>query len=875
MWTDLLYRLRALFRRSAVESDLAEELRDHQERQIEKYIAAGMSRAEAARRTRLEFGGPQQVGEDCRDARGTRWIEDLLKDARYGLRNLRRNPVFAAVAVLSLALGIGANTAIFSVVNAVLLKPLPYRDPAKLVMIWDTHPAHGSLHNVISPADFVEWQRRNTVFEGMAAMNLALSNLSGMENPEEIRGQFVTASFFPLLGVQPAIGRLYTAEEAGAGAKVVVLSHRLWQRRFAGDPAVLGRSLELDRELFTIIGVMPRDFEFFDSDSEFWRPFFLDPGRDYLKEAGRYMYAVARLKPGSSLQQAQAQFDGIAARLAQDYPEFHKGWGVRVVDLREEVSGEYRRPLHILLGAVSLVLLIACVNVANLLLSRAASRRREMAVRSSMGAGPLRLARQLFAESFLLALLGSAGGLLLALWGVHVLKGGAGIEMPRLSTIEIDGRVLAFTTLLSVAAAVLFGVAPALAGARVMPGETLKCAARGGGSTSRRRLPDGLVMIEFALSLILLAGAGLLIRSFTNLLSVETGFRADHLLTARVLLPGSYNKTQAVAFFQEAVRRIEALPAVRSASSVSFKPFGGVRPATGFIIENRPAPGAGEAPVTEVRTILPHYFRTMGIALLRGRDFTGGEADPAHPVFIVNQSLAAKYWPNQDPIGQRITVDMTDKPVPGEIVGIVADVKDTTLDGGSSPCVFYPLTALPSGYMSFVVRTVGDPAALARAVVQVVHSVDRHQPVVDIQTLDQMMRRSVSTRHFQMLLLVFFAGIAMVLAAVGIYGVISYAVAQRTSEIGIRMALGACRLDVLRLVAAQGVAILLGGLLLGLAGAFALTRTISTMLFEVKSTDPLTFAAGALLLVLVAVAAIVGPARRASKVDPLIALRFE
>jgi len=875
MWNDLLYRLRALFRRNTVELELDDELRFHQEREIERHMRAGISPAEASRLARLTFGGPQQVREECRDARGTRWVEDLLKDARFGIRTLRRSPLFASVAVLSLALGIGANTAIFSVVNAVLLRPLPYREPGRVVMLWDTFLSRGTTRNVISPADYLDWQRQTTVFEEMAAMDMALCNLTGVADPEEIRGQYVTATLFPLLGVHTAIGRLFTAEEAAAEAKVIVLSHRLWQRRFASDPAVLGRTVELDRQPLTIIGVMPPDFEFFDSDAEFWRPFHLDPHRDYRKNGGRFMYAAARLNPGIPLARAQAQMSGIAARLERDFPAFHKGWGVRVADIREEVSGGYRRPLYILLGAVCLVLLIACANVANLLLSRAASRRKEMAVRASLGAGPLRLARQLFAESFLLAALGGAGGLLLALWGVQAFKAGAPIDIPRLAALRIDARVLAFTTLLSLAAALLFGIAPALLGARVHPIDTLKDAARAGGSTARRRLPDALVMLEFALSLVLLLGSGLLIRSFANLLSVETGFRADHLLTARVLLPSSYKAAQRVAFFQEATRRIQALPGVSSASAVTFKPFGGIRPETGFVIQNRPAPAAGASPTTEVRAIRPNYFRTMGIPLLRGRDFTDRDADPDRPVFVINESLAVKYWPGEDPIGQRITVDMGAKPMPGEIVGIAASVKDQTLDGASAPCVFYPHPALPIGYMSFVVRTSGAPAALAKAIPQIVHSIDPHQPVVDIQTMDQMLLRSVSNRRFQTLLLAFFAAIALVLAAVGIYGVISYAVVQRTNEIGIRMALGASRADVLCLVAGRGAIILLGGLVLGLAGALALTHTISTFLFEVKPTDPLTFAAGAGVLVLVALAALAVPARRASRVDPLTALRFE
>ena len=875
MLTGLLYRLRALFRRNRVEAELDEELRYHLEREAEKYRRSGASPQEAMRRARLALGGPEQVREQCRDARGTRWAEDLWKDLRYGFHMLSRNPIFALVAVLSLALGIGANSAIFSVVDPVLLRPLPYREPGRLVMIWDTFPGRDAMHNVVGPVDYLHWRSQSTVFDQIAAVNADVSNLTGVADPQEIHGQLVTAEFFSLLGAEPAVGRAFTEEEARAKVRLIILSHRFWEQRFQADPAALGRTVELDGQPYTIIGVMPRQFEFLDTGSEYWLPYFVDPHRDY-KSTGRYLRAVARLKAGITMAQAQAQMDGIAARAAKNDPPFSKGWGVRLVDLREEVSGEYRRPLYVLLGAVGLVLLIACANVANLLLSRAASRGREMAIRTSLGAGPWRIARQLLAESALLAALGSALGLLLAMWCVDLVKSRAPVALPWMAAIAIDARVVAFTVLVSLAATMIVGMAPAFLGARVAPADTLKDAARTGGSTSRnRRLPNLLVMLELALSMVLLVGSGLLIRSFANLLSVDTGFRPDHLLTARILLPGSYKAPQRVEFFREATHRIEALPGVRSASAVSFMPFGGLRPGTGFTVENRPKPAPGDEPVTEVRAIQPAYFRTMGIPLLRGRDFTDHDNDPDHPVFIINQSLAAKYWPDENPIGQRITVSMTNKPMPGEIVGIAADVKDQALDGKTAPSVFYAHPGLPIGYMTLVVRTSGDPAALGTAIQGVVHSLDHNQPVADIQTMDQMLRHSVSARHFQMLLFASFAGLALVLAVVGIYGVISYSVVQRTGEIGIRMALGASRTEVLRLILAEGGAIVLGGLTLGLAGTIALTRTISVFLFGVKPTDPLTLGAVAGVLVLVALAALAGPARRASRVDPLVCLRYE
>jgi putative ABC transport system permease protein len=802
-------------------------------------------------------------------------LGEFWKDARHGVRSLRRSPAFATVAVLSLALGIGANTAIFSVVNAVLLRPIPYRDPGRVVMLWDTFPARHKTHNVVSPADFLEWQRQSTSFQDMAAIDLAIANLTGVNDPEEVRGQFATASLFPLLGVRPALGRVYSAAEADSESQVVVLSHRLWERRFGADPAVLGKSLEFDRRPFTVIGVMPAGFEFLDPDAEYWRPQHLDPHRDYRRNGGRFLTVVARLKPGVSIAQAQGELNGIAARLERDYPAFHKGWGVNLVDLREEVAGDYRRPLTILQAAVCFVLLIACVNVANLLLSRSASRKRELAVRASLGAGPWRIARQLLVESCLLAAAGCAAGTLLAVWGVAALRSAAPASLPMLASARIDEGVLIFALLVSGLAAMLFGVLPAFLSARVAPLDALKDSGRSGGSTSRRRLGNALVMIEFALSVVLLVGSGLLMRSFANLLSVDTGFRPGHVLTARILLPGSYNNPRTIAFFREMTQRLESVHGVISASAVTFKPFGGIRPGTGFTIENRPQPGPGQMPVTDVRAVRPKYFQTMGIPLLRGRDFTDADGSTDHPLFIINQSMAARYWPDEDPIGRRITVDMGAHAAPGEIVGIVADTRDQKLEGQTGPTVFYPHPALPIGYMSVVVRTSGDPNALRGAIVQAAHSIDPQQPVVDIQSLDQMLERSVADRRFQMLLLAIFAGLAMGLAAVGIYGVISYSVAQRTNEIGIRMALGARRADVMRLVAAQGVAILAGGLILGLGGAVALTRTVSTLLYQVKPLDLPTFGGAVLLLAIVAAVATVAPARRASRVDPLVALRWE
>ncbi len=800
------------------------------------------------------------------------WLQDL----RYGLRVLAKSPGFAAAAVAALALGIGANTAIFSVVDAVLIRPLAYREPERLLVVWETFKARKQVRNVVSPANFLEWQAQNTVFEDIAALTDFRLNLTGAGEPEELQAQIATANLFTVLGVNAARGRTFLPEEGlPNAANVVVLSHELWERRFGADPAVIGKSLNLGAEAHTVIGVMPRGFRFLNK-AELWVPHRLDRSRNYRQMAGRYLASVARLKPGVSLEQARAEMETIARRLEQDYPEFNKGWSVNPVPLEEQIEGEMQRPLAVLLVAVGLVLLIACANVANLLLARAASRQREIAIRTSLGAERWRVVRQLLTESLVLAALGGAAGLLVARWGVDGLVAVAPKNLPRLDEIGIDIRVLAFTMLLCILTAVVFGLGPAVLAVRANPQESLKEGGRSvlGGLRSRR-LSSAFVMAEVALSLLLLIGAGLLIRSFQRLTAVNPGFQTENLLTARVTLPGSqYQPAQRVAFFRQAVERIATLPGVRSASAVSWLPFGGMRSATGFIIEGRPKPAPGERPVTDVRTVLPNYFRTMGIPLLRGRDFTERDTAEAPRPFVINQALAQKYWQNEDPIGKRIAVHMGDA-VLGEIVGIVADIKDQTLDGQILPTVFYPHSHLTYSGMTLVVRATGDVSGLARSVTGVVRSLDPNQPVADIRTMNEVLAASVSRQRFNMLLLVVFAGLAAILAAVGIYGVMSYAVAQRTHEIGVRIAIGAQRGDVLRLVLRQGLMLAAGGAALGLAGAVALTHLMEALLYGVKPTDPWTFATVTALLMAVALFAAYLPALRATRVDPMEALRYE
>src|SRR5436309_6525189 len=620
-------------------------------------------------------------------------METMWQDLRYGLRTLAQAPGFTAVAAIALALGIGANSAIFSVVDAILIKPLPYKDPHRLVMVWETNPHRGRAKNVISPGNFLDWQSQNTVFEQMAAIRDDRLNLTGTGEPEELRGQAVSANLFPMLGVNAMLGRTFSPEEdLPDRPPVVLLSQRLWERRFGGDSNIVGRSVNLGGNIHTVIGVMARGFQFLSNSAEFWVPFGLDKSRDYRKTSGRYMVAAARLKPGVGLTQARSEMSDIAKRLEQDYPEFDKGWGVNVISLEEQISGDLRPALLVMLGAVGFVLLIACANVANLLLARATSRQREIAIRTSLGAGPWRLIRQLLTESVLLGIVGGALGLLLAQWGVRALVALAPRNTPRLDEITLDLRVLGFTFLMSCVTGVLFGLAPALLATRTSPNESLKDGARpGAGSGRARMLPNSLVALEVALSLVLLIGSGLLIRSFVQLTAVNPGFQPENLLTARVLLPGSqYDGRKRVDFFQRALQRIEPLPGVRTASAISFLPFGELRSATGFTIQDRPEPAPGQRPVTDVRVVHPNYFRTMGTPLLKGRDFDRRDTPDSPRVFVINQALARKYWPDEDPIGKKISVAMDDENPYGEIIGIVADVKDQKLDADVLPTVFYP-----------------------------------------------------------------------------------------------------------------------------------------------------------------------------------------
>ncbi|HWS87827.1 MAG TPA: ABC transporter permease [Pyrinomonadaceae bacterium] len=812
-------------------------------------------------------------------------MKNLVHDIRYGARVLSKSPGFTAVAVLALALGVAANTAIFSVVNAVLIRPLPYRDPARLVLVWEQNRAKEKLRNVVSPANFIDWREQTEVFEEMAAYSDWRANLTGGGEPVEVPVQYTTPNLFRVLGARPILGRDFTPDDARPEAPaVVVISHGLWQRRFGSDPGVVGRAVTLNGTPAEVVGVMPAGFQWFvrqnsfsGKPAELWSPFGFTA--QHRVRRGRYLSTVARLKDGVTEERARAELSQVAARLEEQYPDFNKGWGVEVTPLREQFAGQIRPALWVLLAAVGFLLLIACANVANLLLARATARRREVAIRAALGASRQRLARQFLTESVLLALAGGATGLLLAWWGVELLVAMSPRDLVDVGSVQLDLPVLGFTLGVSLLTAVFFGVAPALEAARHDAGESLKEGGKGStGGRRSRRLRAAFVVSEVALALMLLVGAGLAVKSFVRLESVSPGFDPDGLLTMRVDLPyGKYGDEQKVIRFQrQALERVAALPGVESAGAVSFLPFAGPGAVTGFNVEGRPAPPPGEEPTTDVRVVDENYFRAMRVALLRGRGFSPQEQVEARRVAVVSESLAKKYFPGEDPLGKRIRVFMKQEPPLTEIVGVVADVKSQSLDEEPRPTVYWPLAELPMNFTSLVVRAEGgDPEALAPLVRREILAMDAEQPVADVRTMNHLLAESVGRARFSAFLLGVFACVAAALAAVGLYAVMSYAVAQRLHEIGVRVALGAQGRDILVLVVRQGLALGLAGAALGLAGALALTRLMRSLLYEVSTTDLATYVSVSALLLVVTLLACVIPARRATKVDPMVALRYE
>ncbi|HEX6904136.1 MAG TPA: ABC transporter permease [Thermoanaerobaculia bacterium] len=876
-------RLRALLRREAVIGDIDEELRLHLEMEAEANVGRGMTPEEARRAALRTFGNFDSVRERAYEVRGGGIVESISQDVRYAARMLVKRAGFTAVAAITLALGVGANTAIFSVVEAVLLRPLPYPNADRIVMVWERNNLSDRPHNVINPRNFLDWQSQAKSFDQMATFIDQRYVLTGAGEPEEVPSQLASANLFSLLGSKAALGRTFNAKDERGGQDVAVLSDGLWRRRFGASNDIIGKTVTLNGTSVTVIGVMPPDFKWFIQENsltgkpaQIWR--MLTITEDMRVRRGRYMTAIGRLAPGATLPQARAEMDTIAARLARQYPDSNAGWGATVTPLREQLSGEIRPALLVLLGAVGCVLLIACVNVANLLLARATERHKEIAIRSAIGAGRRRIVRQLLTESVLLALLGGALGLALSRWCVEALVALSPANVIGADEVGVSLPVLAFTLAVSVLTGVVFGLAPALEASRMNLNETLKESSRGNaGSVRGRWLRNGLIVAEVGITLVLLVVAGLMIRSFLRLQAVDPGFDPSNLLTLRVSLPhAKYSEDpKVVAFFREAATNLGTLPGVKSVSAVSALPFADLGAATDFTVEGRPVPAPGEELVTDVRVVDENYFSTMNIPVIDGRTFTRREAIEDRQVAVVNEEMVRRYFGGRNPIGQRIFVSMKDDPYPTEIIGVVGDARYRTLDGEQRPMVYWTPSQLAYSSMTLILRTSVEPESLAGSARRKILEIDKDQPASDIRTMEGWLGESVARARFGALLLGGFAALALILAAVGIYGVMSNSVAQRQSEIGVRMALGARARDVLLLVIRQGLALVIVGVVLGLLGALAATRVLASLLYGVTATDPATYAAIALLLMAVSWIACYIPARRAARVDPLIAMRYD
>ena len=874
----------AILRRPRLEEEMDAELQFHVDACAEDLIREGLPPDEAVRRARLAFGAVDRAKEECRESRGVTFLETLLQDLRYGLRTLAKAPTFTSVAIATLAVGIGANTAIFSVVYAVLLRPLPYPDPDRLVAVFEGNPSQGVPVNGASYNNFEDLRQQNHVFTAVAGVQFHNLTLTGRGEPAVVDTSVVTPELFDVVGVKPLLGRTFLPADGKEGAPlVVVLSENLWRDRFGADPNIVGASISLDKRLFTVIGIMPAGFRYpaLTSPEQIWIPIRQDPvfGPWTARPGGHWLRLTARLKAGVSLTQAQAEMDAISARLAKKFPAENAGWTLRLTPLQKQMVGSVRTALLVLLGAVGLVLLIACANISNLLLARATSRAKEISLRIALGAGRLRIVRQLLTESAVLGLLGGSVGVLLAYCGVRALTSLLPENLPQVHAIRVDAGVLVFAVVLSMLASFVFGLAPAFVatGSNLLAGLNA-ASSRSSEVAARRLMRNFLAVAEIALALVLLVAAGLLVRSFVTLTAVSPGFNVKNITVANVSLPlFQYSKQeQWRAFSDELLRRLQSEPGFRDTALAVPLPM-----VNGLINLAVDIPGTPPLPKGEVRTAdyvaaSPGYFRVMGIPLLRGRWFTEQDAPSGPPVMIISETLAQRYFPNQDPLGRELAFDFPPKgPTRCQIVGVVGDVRDVALNEDPGPMMYVPFAQAPFWGTLVVVNGNLGVGTIAAVIRKDVHAIDKDLPVTDVARLSDGIDASVAQPRFRTWLLGLFGAMALILAAAGIFGVISYSVSRRTNEIGIRITLGATPANVLRLILSESSKLVLIGLVIGVTAALALARFLTNLLFAIRPADPATFAAVALLLLAVATVAAYIPARRATKVDPIIALRTE
>ena len=801
-------------------------------------------------------------------------MEILLNDLRFAARSLWKRPGFSAVVIITLALGIGANAAVFSVINAVLLRPLPYRDADRVVTIWQNNSKAGVAQNDVSPANFIDWSEQSSSFEAIAGIEPFGFSLVGDGEPERFPAWLVTSGFFQVAGVDALLGRTFTAEDYQPGnERVVVLAHALWQRRFGGDPNIVGRKLTLTGQPFVVVGVMPPEFQL-PTDREIWAPRVLTDSYRQLRGA-TYWNVVARLKQGTTAAQAQQEMNGIAARLAAQYPDTNGGMGVTVVPIFEQITGRIRSALWVLAAAVGFVLLIACVNVANLFLVRGAERQREFAIRRALGAERFQLLRQTLTESLLLVLAGAVSGVLLASWLVKLIPALSSAKIPRVEYVSMDLRVVLFAFGVSVLTAIIFGLVPAIQFWRNDIQATLKESGRSAATPIRQRVRIALVISEVAVAVVLLTGAGLLFRSFVRLIQVDPGFNKENVLALQVFLTRAYDRPEKmIGFYDQSLEKIRTVPGVETAAVCATPPFIDIDLDAPFNVVGRPAPPQGSEPTAFYAPVSSEYLNALDIPLKKGRFFTPLDTSNAPRVVVINETMARRFFPNEDPIGKRLVV-MFDKAETREIVGVIGDVLHNGLHAERRPEMFVPHQQSASTYTTFLVRTTTEPSSQMAAVKRAIREVNPNQTFARTATMEELVADSLKERRFNLFLLGLFAAIALLLATIGIYGSISYSTRQRTNEIGLRIALGAQSRDVLRLIVGQGIGLTIIGVAIGLGAAFLLTRALKSFLFGVSPTDPLTFLAISGLLLLTALIASLIPARRATKVDPLVALRNE